>query len=352
VAVFVCGAAYALAHRVKGNVLRVNQVEIVDVDVDASQARGTVITHFFNPRVSRFDLALEPRFANKALVRRLETGGVEKAAVTEAVDATALRPPASSPQPRTLVAWLGVPGQGLGAMQGQRGQLAPFDRGYAIDANLELIDGLPVEQWSTKSLMARWTGNVGPTIDAQLHPRGDNELEGRVTNRTGVRLEDCVLVRGNWAYKLPPLDDGAEAVVDDALPNVSIRTMLTSVAAGDDSSVRHADDGSVPFDPLSTDVARILKVMMFYDALGGAKYAGTPNRYLSFLDMSRLIRGDQAVLLARAPAAAGSHWIDGDQPWINPDDRRWVYYRFVIPLAEEEQVPEGPMLGPPAAPRG
>lgn len=352
VAVFVCGAAYALAHRVKGNVLRVNQVEIVDVDVDARQARGTVITHLFNPRVARFDLTLEPRFAGKTVEQRQDAGDAQNQTRAEASSASSLKPQGSSLKPSRLVAWLGVPGQGLGAMQGQRGQLAPFDRGYEINAKLERIDDLPVEQWSTKSLMARWTGDVGPTIDAQLHPRGDNELEGRVTNRTGVRLEDCVLVRGNWAYKLPPLDDGAEAVVDDALPNVSIRTMLTSVAAGEDSSVRHADDGSVPFDPLSTDVARILKVMMFYDALGGAKYAGTPNRYLSFLDMSRLIRGDQAVLLARTPAAAGSHWIDGDQPWINPDDRRWVYYRFVIPLAEEEQVPEGPMLGPPAAPRG
>jgi hypothetical protein len=330
------GVAYALAFRIKGTELRVNQVEVVDVDVAAGQVRGTVWTHIFNPRVQRFDLTFSRRFAGNP------AGAPGHAAAV------------ASP----LVAWLGVPGAGLGAMQGRRSPISLFNDGYAFDADLSALRGMPVEQWSTKSLTARWTADVGPTIEAELHPLGDDELSGRLANHSGIRLEDCVLMRGGWAYKLPPLDTGATAVVDDSLPNATIKTMLTSAAAGDDPRVRTAEDGSVLFDGLSTDVARIAKLMMFYEAIGGAAYAGTPHRYQSFIDMSRLLAGDQAVLLARAPASSGSQWVRGAttrlddkalaQPLAGDHDRRWVFYRFVLPLTKDDstQQESPPLLGP------
>jgi hypothetical protein len=339
---------------VKGRELRVNQLEIVDVDLAANSARGTLVTHLFNPRVTRYDLALEPRFANKAVDRRPETVGAE----TSGVATPPLQPPASSLQPDFLPSWLGVPGYGLGAMQGQHGQLASFDEGYQLDVGHDRIAGMPVEQWSTKSLIARWTGDVGATIDAALHPRGDDQLSGRLTNRTGLRLDDCVLAHGNWAYKLASLDDGEEVVITDDLPNATLKTTLTSVAAGDDPNARRAADGSVPYDALSTDVARIAKLMMFYDAIGGAAYASTPHRHLAYLDLSRLLRGDQAILIARAPAAVGSQWNETtsselrDQRPARPldgshdNDRQWIYYRFVIPLTPEEVDAARPMIGP------
>jgi hypothetical protein len=218
---------------------------------------------------------------------------------------------------------------------------------------------VPVEQWSTKSLEATWCGAVGDVLEARLRPLGDEQVAGRIVNRTGVRLEDCVLLRGRWAYQLPPLGDGASCRVDDGLPNASLKTMLTRAAAGDDPRVRLAEDRSVPFDPLSTDVARIAKHMMFYDAIGGAAYAETPHRYLARLDLSRQLRGDLAVLLARAPADAGSQWRQREPgatrpdrwpPLASDDDRRWIYYRFVIALSDDSE--EGPVFGPAVAPSG
>jgi hypothetical protein len=351
----VSGAAYALAYRAKGRELLVNQVEIVDVDLAARTARGTVVTHLFNPRVARFDLTIEPRFAGAAVAG--DEGGLPPPQAGPAANPSAPRGraapldrPSASTLPSRLVAWLGVPGPGLGAMQGQRGQFATFDRGYDITAQPAEIVGLPVEQWSTKSLIARWTGDVSETLDAELHLRGGDLLEGRIVNRTGVRLEDGVLIHGSWAYKLPELAAGAEAAIDDALPNATIKTMLTGVAAGDDPRVRKADDGSVAFNPLSTDVARIAKLMMFYEALGGAAYAGTPNEALGFLDLSRLVRGDQAVLVARAPASAGSWWRAHGTSLGGAGDRHWVYYRFVIPVTKKTETPleaPGPVFGPP-----
>jgi hypothetical protein len=345
-------AAYALAYRMKGDELRVNQVEIVDVDVQSGAVRGTVWTHVFNPEVARYTLTLAPRFAgeNKAGDRRPEAGGAEQDKPTENADPTTPQPPVSSLQPAVLTAWLGVPGFGLGAMQGHRGEGSLFDRGYDLADDLATLEELPVEQWSTKSLTARWTGEVERTLEAVLRPVGDDQLEGHIENRLGVRLEDCVLMRGGWAYQLPTLEPGGSVAVDESLAPRTIRTTLTSAAAGDDPHVRTADDGTVLFAGLSTDVARLVKLMMFYESIGGSAYANVPNRYQGFIDLSRLLKGDQAILLARAPADAGSHWIEGPatqlgnkhpaRPLASEHDRRWVYYRFVIPLEPSNDQPK------------
>jgi len=314
-------AAYWLAWWMKGDQLRVNQVEVVDVDLSTGLARGAVWTHFFSPRVQRYDLALAPSFAGQPLS---EPGRPDPGAGSSPT--SDLRPPTSQ-----LVAWLGAPGYGLGGMQGQGGAASLFDRGYAFAPQLDAIAGLPVQEWSTKTLVARWSGYVGQPIEADLKLLNDNLLAGSVTNRTGVQLTDCVLMHANWAYQLPPLAEGAVAVVDKSVVPRPVRTVLTGATAGDDTGVRMAEDGSVIYDPASSDVARHVKAMMFFDAIGADAYASTPHRYQSFIDLSRLLAGDQAILLARGPAP-GSNWTSGDAELASSDDRRWVFYRFIIPL--------------------
>jgi hypothetical protein len=312
-------AAWWFAHRLKGDELRINQLEFVDVDLATGQARGTAYAYLFSPSIKRYDLALEPHFGPSPL----------------------------APRPSSLVAPLAVPGPN------QRGLASLFQRGYAFTPALDAMHGVPVEQWSTKSLTARWTATLSAdsTIEAELEPRPDGLLAGRIVNRTGVALDDCVLMHGAWAYQLPPLAADATATIDAELTPRTVRTTLTSVAAGDDPTTRPSEDGSVRFDVASTDVARIAKVMMFYNALGGAAYVRTPHRYQPFLDMSRLLRGDQAILLARAPKTAGSDWTDGDNPLASPADRRWTYYRFVIPLNSTTQNAQPrPVIGPQPVP--
>ena len=314
-------AAYWLAWWMKGDQLRVNQVEIVDVDVDSNTARGTVWTHFFSPRVERYDLALQPHAGATSLSEQSEPRG--------------LSPRSDSAPPASLVSWLGKPGYGLGAMQGQRSQGSLFDRGYAFSPNLDSLRGMPVQEWSTKTLVARWTAETNPLVDASLEGLPDNLLAGEITNRTGLKLEDCILMHANWAWQLPSLDDGKSVQITEDLDPRTVKAALTGAVAGDSPDIRTAEDGSVIFDPSTSDVARVLKTMMFYEAIDGAAYASVPNRYQSFIDLSRLLDGDQAILLARA-AAPGSQWITPDGPLASDQDRRWVYYRFVIPLKSSQ----------------
>lgn len=308
--VAVCVAAYWASHRAKGSALRVNQVEVVDVDVASGEARGSVWTHFFNPRVARRDLHLTPRFAGRPLASRRDL----------------------------LVGWIGSTGFGLDGMQGRRGQLGIFDRGYSLSPTLDAILNLPLQQWSTRTIAGRWTAQIEKPLEASLSEASDNMLVGTVSNRTGLKLEDCVLMHANWAYQLADLDDGSTAAVDRATPPRTVRTALIARDEGQ-------RDAAPRLDPLAATAPEIVYAMMFYDAIGGRAYAHAAHRYQSFLDLSRLLRGDQAILLARVADNAGSTWTADDDPLASDVDRRWLYYRFVIPL-KKELAPQGPSLSP------
>ncbi|MCA9236079.1 MAG: hypothetical protein KDA44_11445 [Planctomycetales bacterium] len=295
-------AAYWLANYYKGDQLRINQVEIVDVDVARNMARGTVWTHLFNPRVQRYDFQLAPRFAG-----------------ADVVDA------------ERLVGWLGLAGDDLGGMQGAGSQAPDLRPSYEFAPDLSAMLDLPVPEWSTKSLTARWTGAVAPAIAAQLTLADDELVEGRIENRSSLPWDACVLLHGRWAYRLSPIPPGGSVDIGPDLRPTTIKTRLTAASAGDDAVVGTGDDGTVEFDSLGGDVARIAKLMMFYDAIGGSAYASTLNRYQGFVDMSDLLAGDQAVLLVRVETP-GSQWLRDDEALESGQDRRWTFYRFVIPL--------------------
>ena len=308
--VAVSTAAYFLAFAMKGDQLRVNQVEVVDVDVESGAIRGTVWTHFFSPRVNAYDLSLQPRFAGNS--------------------------PSGNAQ--TLVAWLGLPGSGLGGMQSGAAPASRFDRGYSFSPRLDAMRGMPVQEWSTKTLTARWTGDVDQSLQATLQPDADELLTGEILNQTGIDLDDCLLMYGRWAYRLNKLENGETAVIDRSQQPRTVKTQLTSGRAGDQATADTADDGTVQFDIYGSDVSRLVKLMMFYRAAGGRTYAPTWNRYQHFVDMSPLLSGRQAVLLARVDRNVRSQWIDGETPLKSEYDRNWTFYRFVIPIKEVREV--------------
>ena len=84
-------AAYLLAHGLKGDRLRVNQVDLVDVDAASGQIRGTSWMNVFSPRTESFDLSTRPWLPSGKPGRR----------------------------PAIPMAWLGLPGKGLGGMDPQ-----------------------------------------------------------------------------------------------------------------------------------------------------------------------------------------------------------------------------------------
>ncbi len=313
----VSAAAYGIANRMKGDQLRVNQVEIIDVDLSASNttdgdspsnfARGTVWTHFFTPQVSEFNLRFQPSYLGQTELDESEQ----------------------------LVSWLGLPGYALGGMQASGSQTSVFDAGYQFGEGLSSIQRLPVQVWSTKTITARWSARVNAPVQASLKQDGEELLGGTITNDSGVELEDCMLFYGRWAYNLGRLPAGKTLDIDDSLQPRTVKTLLTSATAGDETVTQTADDGTVPFQKAEWDIARLTKAMMFFQAINGSRYTGKHHRYQAFVDLSSLLKqDDQAILLAKCNAP-GSQWLAGanpstSKPLASDQDRRWTYYRFVI----------------------
>lgn len=299
--------AYFFANWQKGDELRVNQVEFVDVDSGTGLTRGTVWTHFFTPQVGEFDLSIDPSFLGEQVV-----------------------------ESQQLVAWLGQPGYGLGGMQGG-GQSNLFERGYSFAPHLEKMFDVPVQLWSTKTITARWSMSKKSPVESKLARTDDQLLEGQVINNGNVPIEDCVLLYGQWAWNAGTLNANSALNVADIAQPRTVRTLLTSATAGDTTITDVADDGTVPYRLANTDITRLAKAIMFFRAINGERYTGSVSRYQAFLDMSHLLdQPDLAILVGRSKAPA-SQWLDGDKQLggnDNGSDQKlaWTYYRFVVPV--------------------
>ena len=95
-----------------------------------------------------------------------------------------------------------------------------------------------------------------------------------------------------------------------------------------------------PYDQASVDVAYILRAMMFFEAGGGQGYTGLANGYQSFIDLSRLLKTDRAILLAQAPAdvtkSLGRKVLRDGKVLAEQETRRDVFFRFLLPVARGE----------------
>ena len=235
IVLIVSATAYWSAHWSKGDKLRLNQIEIVDVDTTKGWARGTIWTHFFAPEVHRYDLTLQSDENLSSSLKSYES----------------------------VVSWLGLPGFQLGGMQASGTNTSIFDRGYRYGDQLQSMDGVPVEQWSTKTITARWKAALDSPVEHNLHRAREEMLQGDLTNSSRTRWEDCLLFYGRWAFRLGSVPEGATVQVDDSIQPRTVKTMLTSATAGDTTIANTTDDGTVPFRRATYDVARLVKVMMF-----------------------------------------------------------------------------------------
>lgn len=311
-------AAYLLAHRLKGDRIRVNQVDLVDVDVESGRVRGTAWANVFSPRMNRYDLAFEPRLL----------GGRMRGEAT------------------ALCAWLGLPGDALGGMSPRTAEPAVWQTRYGFSGGLDALDDVPIPIWSTKSLTGRWTARADVPVEGRLKAE-EGLLEGTIRSTLPFTLSDCLLAYGIHAYELGTIGPGESAEVGPSLRRRELKSLLTGrqiviVAKGNEKEDYHSQ--STPYDPASVDTAYVLRAMMFHEAAGGRAYTGMSNRYQGFVDLSHLLKTGRAVLVGRAEPAAGNAEHHGaellcnGQPVPPEQVRHTAAYRFVFAVEGEEWI--------------
>ncbi|MEZ6145582.1 MAG: hypothetical protein R3B91_09260 [Planctomycetaceae bacterium] len=300
-----------------------NQVNLMDLDVGSGMKRTTVWSSFVSPESKRY--SLEAEFIPAATQD-------EKS------------PDEFSSTPATRLGWLGIPENGYRGMY-RSGGLAFAKPRYAFAPGLTSIENVPVNIWSSSSVMATQIDRItSPTelIESHLEDRG-GQLEGEVTNHLPVPIEDWFIAHQNLVYYSKPrsaaeadktFESGGTLRIsrERYSPNV-LRNYLTGV-----SSVTRKVDGEKfdkvaaardTYDPLSRDLYRLFRSVTFYRSSGGEEFTSLRNDQLEHYDLSPLLPLDRAVLFGRVSLPAASVIVDG-QP-LRPNESE-TFIRIVLPV--------------------
>jgi hypothetical protein len=316
--VIACGGAYALGRSFKGDRLLLNQIDLVDVDVESGQVRGTCWYNVFSPAMAHYDVTTGP------------------ATPMVAADAS-----------ECLTSWMGLPGGGLGGMDATSSPLADASLSYQTSGSFDQLSGVPIAVWSTKSFTARWRGDAVQTVTANLTLGADNVLSGRIENQLDVDLTDCHLVYSPasatsggrltaWTYPLETFAAGSTINVDRRSDRVDVQTWLKDLQLVKDKRENRYGFRSAPFDPTTYDPPRDMRTMMFYQAIGGEGYSKLVNRYQSFVDLTDALKAGRVILVGRgeAPTTEVDVTNANDQATLQ---QNWVFYRFLLPMKETQK---------------
>ncbi len=298
--------AMILAAWTKGDALRLNQVELLDIDLASGQARGTAWANLFSPRPTSYDVQL-------------------------AVPALAGQVPGSM-----LLSWMGLPGDALGGLHAASLESSLWSDAYDASPDRGALTGVPVQIWSSKSFVARWKEPARYRLDSSLRAGPDQVPSGELVNRTGWVLDDCLLAFGRWGISFKhPWQPGETLDVADELAGLErteLVTRLTDRVMVFDSQRNEFVRQSRAYDEATFDRGRILRQMMFFQAAGGRGYAQLTNRYQGFVDLSGHLQAGRALLVAHLPADAGTAWQLNGQAAVGEHVARESFVRFVIPV--------------------
>jgi hypothetical protein len=308
----VCIAAYFLAYKLKGNQLRVNQIDLVDVDAASGRMRGATWLNVFSPRMETFDFTVEPR----------------------GPDGKAL------PDSRVWMGWLGLPGSGLGGMNPRANGPLLWTNQFRYASNLDALSGVPIQVWSTKSLTARWEAPSTAHPSAEL-TEADHVLSGSITNTLPFPLRDCVLAYGGSIYELHDLAPGKLFQLGPTVKRTQLKTYLTRAVLAEGA----ASPQEATYDQSNMDLGYILRTMMFFQAAGGRRYTRLSNDYQGFVDLSDLLKTGRAILVAQWPVPAvegheGAELLRDDKPLTERQEQHKTMYRFIYPVKSGQPAAE------------
>ena len=257
-----CGLAWYLNSRTKSNEVELNQVEIIDIDAKDGITRGFTWAHLYSPGTGNYSVKL----ANEnQLIGKID---------------------------ERYLAWQGLPGSGLGSMQ-SRSELGLYRKPYNNDDG---IQNLPLQNASTKTLVGRWNGKTETAINSNLRQSPSSDaLLGSFTNPLDAKLYDCILLYGDWVYILEDraLEAGDNLLVEDDLRETTVKGYFTRTGSLD------GNKESAAWNPSSTRPADILKMMCFFDAIGGETYTRLTNNFHPEVDLSHQLEMGNAILVGQ-----------------------------------------------------
>ena len=79
-----------------------------------------------------------------------------------------------------------------------------------------------------------------------------------------------------------------------------------------------------------------MRILTFHEAAGGKDYTGLDNSSLSYLDLSKMLTLDRAVLFGRINFPAAELIVDGES---DAETTHTVFVRIVMPVRKDTYIP-------------
>ena len=306
----VSSVAYFAAYIVKGKDLKVNKVDIVDVDATSGTARGSTFFNLFSPQNRDYGISIVPNSLD---------------ADPKNIDATA-RPSAGT---EVLMSWYGVPESGFGGMGGS-GRIGFTGTGYTSlpDGGSERLEGVRVPIWATKAFSARWYGPSPVVAESDLTPVGIDRLAGSVTNRLNIPLKDAIVAFGKHVYQIGDLAPGATIQVE-----LSQDRQLSNLIK---SKANEYMPGNYNAPAQRIDRPNLMLALMFHDTESSTRVdKRLANNPLHYLDLTGQLALERPMLVARIDRP-GSTLVMGNTP-SDPQIDQTTMLRVVLPLGKGQE---------------
>jgi hypothetical protein len=279
-------AAYATASYAKGDDLRINKIDLVDIDLHTpGQIYGRSWFTLFSPRIGNYTIGLEPATP--------EWGGH-----WDVNDA-------DTPVPPVLMAVMDSPEPGLGG-----NSQSLFRRPYAYVADAGGLLRVPIPMWATRTFIASWRTPLKDAlhkdhplpIQAELRISRDGKaLSGTITNHLPAELQGMVLFfQGQW-YLLGDLVPGETREVAPLFePDIKPHSLQEWFSEGRVLQPQHSTSFPGSY--------KMLRSLLFHGAPGGGQQANSGLRsldegwrVLSLGEGQQRRYRDEAILVARTP---------------------------------------------------
>ncbi len=308
VVIVISVVAYAAAYKLKGNDLRINKVDVVDIDLHGNHAYGTTWFTLFSPRIQNYTIGIEPN---------MPAWGKEPD-VKNAAGGKSRPEDWAKERYAPLVGWMGRPENLYGGGRGGSGGL--FRRTYDYAPEASGLQGVPIQVWSTKTFGASYDHPIGAgeLIEAELKftKAQQNKVGGKITSHLPVDLQDVVLFYAGSAYSLDKLTAGQPVIVDQknlvvaGQGDVALQSWFAGGYPKQQQALTQArqrpmNAGGQSAQPPGT----FIKSILFHGHPNDQQTAQTQNSDLRMLDQRWRLDGknrDEVILVGRVAPADGS----------------------------------------------
>ncbi|HKB03489.1 MAG TPA: hypothetical protein VKD90_14800 [Gemmataceae bacterium] len=306
IVITVSAGAYFAAYALKGKDLKINKVDVVDIDLIGKRVDGNAWFTLFSPRIQNYTIGIEPAGA--------PSSGTSEPAWTAGDPSVTARD--------SLLGWQSnvernrYGGGGGGGLFSKRykyqSSVDPDDPNHDLYASG--LEGVPIQVWTTKAFSALWTAPIDPAkppITADLTQQTDKVLVGTITNNLPTdQFTDRALFWRGKVYELPDFPVGVTKFVSFAAEpgTQEVKDWLNKASAG------YVPMRQQNYYPTSGEAGTTtnpnfrLWPVLFADVSMDVNRQYAPNASLRKLDQSWRVAADrpeQAVLVLRLPTRDG-----------------------------------------------